>query len=38
VELGKKVAMGILGDLTGTAPARFDPATDHSIALYKDLR
>jgi glucose-6-phosphate isomerase len=38
VELGKKVAMGILGDLTGEAPAGFDPATDHSIALYKSLR
>jgi glucose-6-phosphate isomerase len=38
VELGKKVAMGILGDLTGEAPAGFDPSTDHSIALYKSLR
>lgn len=38
VELGKKVAMGILGDLTGSAPASFDPATDHSIALYTSLR
>ncbi len=38
VELGKKVAMGILGDLTGEAEASLDPATDASIALYKDLR
>jgi len=38
VELGKKVAMGILGTLTGTATARFDSATDASIALYKRLR
>jgi glucose-6-phosphate isomerase len=38
VELGKKVAMGILGDLTGEAAASFDPATDASIALYKALR
>jgi glucose-6-phosphate isomerase len=38
VELGKKVAMGILGDLTGSAPASFDAATDHSIALYTSLR
>jgi glucose-6-phosphate isomerase len=38
VELGKKVAMGILGDLTGEAEAAFDPATDASIALYKALR
>ena len=38
VELGKKVAMGILGDLTGEAAAGFDPATDASIALYKRLR
>ena len=38
VELGKKVAMGILGDLTGEASASFDPATDASIALYKELR
>ncbi len=38
VELGKKVAMGILGDLTGEAEASFDPATDASIALYKALR
>jgi glucose-6-phosphate isomerase len=38
VELGKKVAMGILGDLTGESEASFDPATDASIALYKQLR
>jgi glucose-6-phosphate isomerase len=38
VELGKKVAMGILGDLDGTAPASFDESTDASIALYKQLR
>lgn len=38
VELGKKVAMGILGDLTGAAPASFDPSTDRSIALYRSRR
>jgi glucose-6-phosphate isomerase len=38
VELGKKVAMGILGELDGSAPAAFDPETDASIALYKRLR
>jgi glucose-6-phosphate isomerase len=38
VELGKKVAMGILGDLTGESAASFDPATDASIVLYKELR
>ncbi len=38
VELGKKVAMGILGDLDGSSPAQFDPETDASIALYKSLR
>jgi len=37
VELGKKVAMGILGELTGSAPATFDASTDHSIALYRSL-
>jgi glucose-6-phosphate isomerase len=37
VELGKKVAMGILGQLDGSAPATFDESTDHSIALYKKL-
>ena len=37
VELGKKVAMGILGELTGSAPASFDASTDHSIALYRSL-
>ena len=37
VELGKKVAMGILADLTGEQPAGFDPATDASIALYRSL-
>ncbi len=38
VELGKKVAMGILGALDGSAPASFDPETDASIALYTSLR
>jgi glucose-6-phosphate isomerase len=38
VELGKKVAMGILDDLTGREPATFDAATDASIALYRRLR
>jgi glucose-6-phosphate isomerase len=38
VELGKKVAMGILGELTGASEASFDPSTDASIALYKALR
>ncbi len=38
VELGKKVAMGILGNLTGDDAATFDPSTDASIALYKQLR
>jgi glucose-6-phosphate isomerase len=38
VELGKKVAMGILGDLTGEASAGFDAATDASIARYRRLR
>jgi glucose-6-phosphate isomerase len=38
VELGKKVAMGILGVLTGESRAAFDPATDASIALYERLR
>ena len=38
VELGKKVAMGILGVLTGDSAATFDPATDASIALYERLR
>jgi glucose-6-phosphate isomerase len=38
VELGKKVAMGILADLTGEQPATFDPSTDASIALYRSLR
>jgi glucose-6-phosphate isomerase len=37
VELGKKVAMGILGELTGSAPASFDESTDASIALYRSL-
>jgi glucose-6-phosphate isomerase len=37
VELGKKVAMGILGDLTGEQPASFDPSTNASIALYRSL-
>jgi glucose-6-phosphate isomerase len=37
VELGKKVAMGILGELDGSAPASFDPETNHSIELYREL-
>ncbi len=37
VELGKKVAMGILADLTGEQPADFDPSTDASIALFRSL-
>ncbi len=37
VELGKKVAMGILGDLLGTQPASFDASTDASIARYRSL-
>jgi glucose-6-phosphate isomerase len=37
VELGKKVAMGILGDLDGSAPASFDESTNASIALYRKL-
>jgi glucose-6-phosphate isomerase len=37
VELGKKVAMGILGDLTGTANATFDASTEASIARYRSL-
>jgi glucose-6-phosphate isomerase len=37
VELGKKVASGILGVLDTTAPATFDSATEASIALYKRL-
>ncbi|MBI1350872.1 MAG: glucose-6-phosphate isomerase [Actinomycetales bacterium] len=38
VELGKKVAMGILGVLTSDAEPDIDPATDASVALYKRLR
>jgi glucose-6-phosphate isomerase len=38
VELGKKVAMGILGVLTRGSSTAFDPATDASIALYERLR
>ena len=38
VELGKKVAMGILGTLTGSSASTFDAATDASIALYDRLR
>jgi glucose-6-phosphate isomerase len=38
VELGKKVAMGILGDLTGGDRSSLDLSTDHSIALYRSLR
>jgi len=37
VELGKKVASGILGQLDGSAPASFDPSTDASITLYATL-
>jgi len=38
VELGKKVAMGILGTLTGSSASTFDAATDASIRLYDQLR
>jgi glucose-6-phosphate isomerase len=38
VELGKKVAMGILADLTGHTTHPVDRATDASIALYRRLR
>jgi len=38
VELGKKVAMGILGVLDGSSTASFDPETDASIALYQRLK
>jgi glucose-6-phosphate isomerase len=38
VELGKKVAMGILGELDGSAPASFDPETNASISLYRRLK
>ena len=38
VELGKKVAMGILADLTGHQTHAVDPATDASIELYRRLR
>jgi len=38
VELGKKVALGILDVLTNGSSPDFDPATDASIALYRDLR
>lgn len=38
VELGKKVATGILTDLTGHSAQPVDPATDASIALYRRLR
>jgi glucose-6-phosphate isomerase len=38
VELGKKVAMGILGVLTTGGTPDFDPATNASIALYRELR
>ena len=37
VELGKKVAAGILGELDGTVSASFDPSTDASIGLYRSL-
>ena len=37
VELGKKVAMGILGTLTGASEESFDPSTDASIDLYRRL-
>jgi glucose-6-phosphate isomerase len=38
VELGKKLAVGILDDINGHASSTFDPATDASIALYRRLR
>ena len=37
VELGKKVAAGILGELDGSTAATFDASTDASIALYRRL-
>jgi glucose-6-phosphate isomerase len=37
VELGKKVAMGILGALDGSQPASFDPETDASMDLFRRL-
>ena len=37
VELGKKVAAGILGELDGSTAANFDASTDASIALYRRL-
>jgi glucose-6-phosphate isomerase len=38
VELGKKVAMGILGQILDGVPADVDPATSASIDRYLDLR
>ena len=38
VELGKKVAMGILGELSGGPASSFDASTDASIARYMALR
>lgn len=37
VELGKKVAMGILGELTGTGTSAVDAPTRASITLYRSL-
>ena len=38
VELGKKVAMGILDAMEGHRDGGFDPATDASLRLYRRLR
>ena len=38
VELGKKVAMGILSTIEDSSTPAFDPATDASIRLYRRLR
>jgi len=38
VELGKKVAMGILGDLTGDEDAIVDASTRASMDLYRRMR
>ncbi len=38
VELGKKVAMGILETIEDASAPAFDPATDASIELYRRLR
>ncbi|MGI9136393.1 MAG: hypothetical protein ACR2JS_04935, partial [Candidatus Nanopelagicales bacterium] len=38
VELGKKVAMGILGQLVDGVPADVDASTQASIERYTSLR